>query len=70
MISETPEAVYYESLNEGLASPMTKTPMTKSQLGYLTPKGDLEFLGVIDFILHDLKLRGKILELKKEYNLD
>jgi len=69
MISETPEALYYENLNKGLASPMTDSPMTKSQLGYVINKGELDFLSTINFILDELELRGVISQLKKEYNL-
>ena len=69
MISETPEALYYESLNKGLASPMTDNPMTKSQLGYVIDKGEIDFLSTINFILHELQLRGEISQIKKEYNL-
>ena len=69
LLSETPEALYYESLNKGLGSPMTDSPMTKSQLGYVINKGELDFLSTINFILDELELRGVISQLKKEYNL-
>ena len=58
MISETPEAIYYELNDPKLASPMTDTPMTKSQLGYLIHKGDYGMVSIVNFILHDMKLNG------------
>lgn len=33
--------------------------MTKSQLGYVINKGELDFLSTINFILDELELRGQ-----------
>jgi len=66
MISETPEAVLYEKIYKELASPMTDTPMTKNQLGYLIPKGEYDVLELINFIMEDMELKGVEEELKSE----
>lgn len=66
MISETPEAIHYANENKKLASPMTATPMTKSQLGYLIPKGDYEMLNLINFIMDEMELKGIMDDLKEE----
>ena len=64
MISETPEAIHYANEYKELASPMTENPLTKSQLGYLIPKGEYDMLNLINFILDEMELKGIMDELK------
>lgn len=66
MISETPEGIHYENSYAELASPMTNTPMTKSQLGYLIPKGDYEMVALINFIMEEMEVTGMSQQLKLE----
>ena len=66
MISETPEAIHYANEYKELASPMTENPMTKSQLGYLIPKGEYDMLNLINFILDEMELKGIMDELKSK----
>lgn len=66
MISETPEAIYYENTYEKLASPMTENPMTKSQLGYLIPKGEYDVVAMINFLMNDMEIKGVTERLRRE----
>ncbi|WP_319370052.1 transporter substrate-binding domain-containing protein [uncultured Ilyobacter sp.] len=64
MISESPEAIHYANEYKKLAAPMIDNPMTKSQLGYLIPKGEYDMLDLINFILDEMELKGIMDELK------
>lgn len=67
MISETPEAVHYENTDKVLTSPMTLTPLTKNQLGYMVSKGSTELISTIDYIMDDMKLKGITKKMQKEF---
>ncbi len=66
MISETPEGIHYANHYKELASPMTDSPMTKNQLGYLIPRGEYDMVSLINFIMDDMELKGVMDRLKEE----
>ncbi|MEZ9895804.1 transporter substrate-binding domain-containing protein, partial [Vibrio lentus] len=50
MVTETPEALYYQSIDKRLEASSCADPFTKSQFGYLIPKGEQRLLNTVNFI--------------------
>ncbi|MDA9556272.1 transporter substrate-binding domain-containing protein [Vibrio sp.] len=58
MVTETPEALYYQVKDKRLEAVSCTTPFTKSQFGYLIPKGEQRFLNTVNFIMDEMTLKG------------
>ncbi|MEZ8965554.1 transporter substrate-binding domain-containing protein [Vibrio breoganii] len=58
MVTETPEALYYQSIDKRLEASSCADPFTKSQFGYLIPKGEQRLLNTVNFIMDEMKLKG------------
>ncbi|MDC0609831.1 transporter substrate-binding domain-containing protein [Vibrio sp.] len=58
MVTETPEALFYQTTNSALEAVRKDNPFTKSQFGYLIPKGEQRLLNTINFLMDELKLKG------------
>lgn len=69
MVSENIEVLAYEKKDRRFTGLYTSVPLTKNNFGYLIRKNDIEMLNMINFILHELELRGEISALQKKYNL-
>jgi len=65
MVTETPEALFYQATDKRLQAVREENPFTKSQFGYLIPAGEQRFLNTINFMMDEIKLKGidkKIME--------
>lgn len=69
MVTETPEALYYQTINNKLQAVREENPFTKSQFGYLIPTGEQRLLNTVNFIMDEMKLKGVDLELMKKNSL-
>ncbi|GLR74409.1 transporter substrate-binding domain-containing protein [Aliivibrio sifiae] len=69
MVTETPEALYYQATDKRLEATRCENPFTKSQFGYLVPKGEQELLNTMNFIMDEMKLKGIDEELMKKNSL-
>lgn len=58
MVTETPEALYYQVVNKKLDAVREDNPFTKSQFGYLIPEGEQRLLNTVNFIMDEMKLKG------------
>lgn len=58
MVTETPEALYYQVINKKLDSVREDSPFTKSQFGYLIPEGEQRLLNTVNFMMDEMKLKG------------
>jgi len=58
MVTETPEALYYQAINKHLQAVREENPFTKNQFGYLIPRGEQRLLNTINFIMDEMKLKG------------
>lgn len=58
MVTETPEALYYQTIDKTLQAVREENPFTKSQFGYLIPLGEQRFLNTVNFIMDEMKLKG------------
>jgi hypothetical protein len=69
MVTETPEALYYQTINNKLQAVREENPFTKSQFGYLIPTGEQRLLNTVNFIMDEMELKGVDLELMKKNSL-
>ncbi|WP_413693902.1 transporter substrate-binding domain-containing protein [Psychromonas sp. KJ10-2] len=69
MVTETPEALYYQTINKKLQAVREENPFTKSQFGYLMPVGEQRLLNTVNFIMDEMKLKGVDIELMKNNSL-
>lgn len=58
MVTETPEALYYQATDTTLEAVREENPFTKSQFGYLVPKGEQRWLNTVNFMMDELVLKG------------
>jgi cyclohexadienyl dehydratase len=58
MVTETPEALYYQVINDKLDAVREDDPFTKSQFGYLMPDGEQRLLNTVNFMMDEMKLKG------------
>jgi cyclohexadienyl dehydratase len=58
MVTETPEALYYQVINKKLDAVREDNPFTKSQFGYLIPEGEQRLLNTVNFMMDEMKLKG------------
>lgn len=69
MVTETPEALYYETTDKTLQAVRDESPFTKSQFGYLIPVGEQRFLNTVNFVMDEMKLKGIDRALMKKNSL-
>lgn len=69
MVTETPEALFYQNTDSRLQAVREEDPFTKSQFGYLIPKGEQHFLNTINYLMDEMKLEGLDSEFKKNNDL-
>lgn len=69
MVTETPEALYYQTIDKTLQAVREENPFTKSQFGYLIPVGEQRLLNTVNFIMDEMKLKGADLTLMKKNSL-
>ncbi|KEA63315.1 Cyclohexadienyl dehydratase [Marinobacterium lacunae] len=69
MVTETPEALYYQVTDPGLEAVRENDPFTKSQFGYLIPSGEQRLLNTVNFLMDEMKLKGVDQELMKRNSL-
>ena len=69
MVTETPEALYYETTDKTLQAVRDESPFTKSQFGYLIPVGEQRFLNTVNFVMDEMKLKGVDKALMKKNSL-
>ncbi|MGB5447230.1 MAG: transporter substrate-binding domain-containing protein [Psychromonas sp.] len=69
MVTETPEALYYQTTDKSLQAVREENPFTKSQFGYLIPAGEQRFLNSVNFIMDEIKLKGIDTALMKKNSL-
>ncbi|MBV7299698.1 ribosomal protein L7/L12 [Enterovibrio sp. NIFS-20-8] len=58
MVTETPEGLFYEVTNDKLEAARCEDPFTRSQFGYLIPKGEQGLLNAVNFAIDEMKLKG------------
>ncbi|WP_028023207.1 transporter substrate-binding domain-containing protein [Enterovibrio calviensis] len=58
MVTETPEGVFYDVTDKRLDASRCDEPFTRSQFGYLIPKGEQRMLNTVNFILDEMVLKG------------
>ncbi len=58
MVTETPEALYYQVIDKKLEASRCENPFTKGQFGYLVPKGEQRLLNTVNFMMDEMKLKG------------
>lgn len=69
MVTETPEALYYQTIDKTLQAVREENPFTKSQFGYLMPTGEQRLLNTINFMMDELKLKEMDKALMKKNDL-
>ncbi|MGB3599853.1 MAG: transporter substrate-binding domain-containing protein, partial [Marinomonas sp.] len=69
MITETPEALYYQVTDDKLEASRADNPFTKSQFGYLIPAGEQRLLNTVNFMMDEMKLKGIDEQIMKENHL-
>lgn len=69
MVTETPEALFYQATDKTLQAVREENPFTKSQFGYLMPVGEQRLLNTVNFIMDEMKLKGVDKELMKKNSL-
>ncbi|MBJ7536276.1 transporter substrate-binding domain-containing protein [Marinomonas transparens] len=69
MVTETPEALYYQVINKKLDAVREDNPFTKSQFGYLIPDGEQRLLNTVNFMMDEMKLKGVDEALMKQNSL-
>ncbi|WP_025565897.1 transporter substrate-binding domain-containing protein [Psychromonas sp. SP041] len=69
MVTETPEALYYQTIDKTLQAVREENPFTKSQFGYLMPTGEQRLLNTVNFIMDEMKLKGVDETLMKKNSL-
>ena len=56
MVTETPEALFYQVADPSLEAVRCDDPFTKGQFGYLIPKGEQRLLNTVNFFIDEIKL--------------
>lgn len=69
MVTETPEALYYQTIDKTLQAVREENPFTKSQFGYLIPTGEQRLLNTVNFIMDEMQLKGIDKTLMKKNSL-
>ncbi|KXF83580.1 cyclohexadienyl dehydratase [Enterovibrio coralii] len=69
MVTETPEGFFYEVTDAKLEASRCDDPFTRSQFGYLIPKGEQGLLNAVNFAIDEMKLKGIETELMQKNQL-
>ncbi|MCK6255560.1 transporter substrate-binding domain-containing protein [Fictibacillus sp. KIGAM418] len=67
MITDSTEAMYYASRDQRLYAALTDNTFTKSQKGYLIPRGDSVFENWVNLWMDEMELQGEFNRLKDKY---
>lgn len=67
MITDTLEALIYAKADSRLYAALTDSPFTKSEKGYMIPRGDFIFASYLNLWMDEMKLQGKFDELYNKW---
>ncbi|MFY0543865.1 transporter substrate-binding domain-containing protein [Brevibacillus sp. H7] len=67
MITDSIEAKLYAKMDTRLYDPLTEQTFTKSQMGYLMPRGDYIFTNWINFWMEEMTLKGELQKITKKW---
>ncbi|MGG1398082.1 transporter substrate-binding domain-containing protein [Bacillus salipaludis] len=67
MITDTVEAVLYAKDDSRLYAALTDKPFTKSEKGYMIPRGDFIYASYLEMWMDEMKLQGKFDDLYKKW---
>ncbi|GAA4719415.1 transporter substrate-binding domain-containing protein [Brevibacillus fulvus] len=67
MITDTVEAMTYAKADPRLYAALTDKPFTKSEKGYMIPRGDFVYASYLEMWMDEMKLQGKFDELYKKW---
>lgn len=67
MITDSVEALYYAATNAKLAAPLADALFTRDELGYMMPAGAERLQDTVNFMMHQMILKGEMAKLKKQY---
>jgi cyclohexadienyl dehydratase len=67
MITDTVEAMTYAKADPNLYAALTDKPFTKSEKGYMIPRGDFIYASYLEMWMDEMKLQGKFDELYKKW---
>lgn len=67
MITDTVEAMTYAKADSRLYAALTDKPFTKSEKGYMIPRGDFVYASYLEMWMDEMKLQGKFDSLYKKW---
>lgn len=67
MITDTLEALIYAKADSRLYAALADNPFTKSEKGYMIPRGDFIFASYLNLWMDEMKLQGKFDELYNKW---
>lgn len=67
MITDTVEAMTYAKADSRLYAALTDKPFTKSEKGYMIPRGDFVYASYLEMWMDEMKLQGKFDALFKKW---
>lgn len=67
MITDSIEARLYAKEDQRLFAPLTDQPFTKSQMGFLTPRGDFIFSSWVNAWMEEMILTGELQDITKKW---
>ncbi len=67
MITDTVEAMTYAKADSRLYAALTDKPFTKSEKGYMIPRGDFIYASYLEMWMDEMKLQGKFDALYKKW---
>ncbi|MFD0824367.1 transporter substrate-binding domain-containing protein [Neobacillus sp. M.A.Huq-85] len=67
MITDTVEAMLYAKADSRLYAALTDKPFTKSEKGYMIPRGDFIYASYLEMWMDEMKLQGKFDDLYKKW---
>ncbi|WP_334072435.1 MULTISPECIES: transporter substrate-binding domain-containing protein [Paenibacillus] len=67
MITDTVEAMTYAKADSRLYAALTDKPFTKSEKGYMIPRGDFVYASYLEMWMDEMKLQGKFDALYKKW---
>ncbi len=69
MLTDSSEAIYYSKTDKRLSAPLSTSPFTKSQMGYIMSKDAARLQDTVDFVLNTMMLTGELDNLRRKYML-
>lgn len=69
MVTESPEALFYQANDQRLEAVRAEDPFTRNQFCYLIPKGQQQLLNTVNFLMDQMKLKGIDIELMEKNSL-